>query len=180
MTSEPTGATVSVRKAGSSEKTNLGVTPLEITTHEILSNAKIDPASPAPFEFLIEKEGFLEQKVLMPVSYFATFRTNISYKMESTAVNRDIASIMVQHLFNSQKFAQKADFDRAHEEIDKALLLDKRFVKAMSMKGTFYYLQSRYRESMKWYEKALEVDPTYEESIKMISTIKTKIEEKKQ
>lgn len=40
------------------------------------------------------------------------------------------------------------------------------------MKGSIFYLQKNYDEALKWFEKALAADSSFEEAVKMINKIK--------
>ena len=61
---------------------------------------------------------------------------------------------------------------RAQIETDKALEVDPKFVRSLSMKGSLYYMQKNYNEAVAWFEKALAVDNSFEEAVKMIAKIK--------
>jgi tetratricopeptide (TPR) repeat protein len=163
----------------------VGNTPVRIKVSELVENLKVDPGSGEYFELLVEKKGFTTQKLLVPATRMGHFQTQVFARLEllgpeAKEENKtDLANKLIQHLFNSQQFAQKSDFERALAEIDQALGTDAKFSRALSMKGTIYFLQGNLPESLKWYEKAIEVDPGYADAIKMISKIHAKLKDQR-
>ena len=98
--------------------------------------------------------------------------TTVLAKLKPGAEEGRVANVLLQHLFNAQKLANDADFERAQIEIDKALELDPKFVRAMSLKGSILFLQKKYEESLSWFEKALTLEPQFSDAIKMSSQIR--------
>ncbi len=179
VTSEPSGASVFVKTSNGTDRVELGKTPLEMRTSELELKAKIDNNSGEYRELFVESEGFEAQKLFLPPARFTTLETKIFAKLEpSPPPKPELAEQMVQHLFNAQSFAQKADYEKAQLEIDSAIKISPKFARAYSMRGTIYYLQSNFLESLKWYEKALEVDPKNQDSMKMITVLREKIKAK--
>ncbi len=169
--SEPAAAEVFVSQAYSTEKKSLGKTPLEISYSEL--NQK-SGGSPKAGEFLvlsIEAKDFEPEKVLLPTAPFGATGSSVNIKLvASKDVNQ--AKNILDRLHNAQKFAQSAQFERAHIETDKVLEIDPKFPRALSMKGSIFYLQKNYDEALKWFEKALAADNSFEEAVKMINKIK--------
>lgn len=176
VTSEPSGASVFVRAPGGVDRVDLGKTPLEMRTSELQSKARVENNSGEYRELIVEHEGFETQTLLLPPARFTTIETKVFAKLTPAPPPRtDLGEQMVQHLFNAQKFAQAADFEKAQLEIDAALKVHPRFVRAMSMRGTIFYLQGNFLESLKWFEKALEVDPQYQDAVRMITVLREKL-----
>jgi tetratricopeptide (TPR) repeat protein len=169
--SEPTDAEVFVSQQYSTEKKSLGKTPLEISYAEL--NEK-SGGPPKAGEFLVlsfEAKDFEAEKILLPAAPFGATDSNVSVRMvASKDANR--AKNILDRLHNAQKFAQSSQFERAHIETDKVLEIDPNFLRALSMKGSIYYLQKQYEEALKWFEKALAADNSFEEAAKMISKIR--------
>lgn len=173
--SEPGDARVSIMQAGSRDAKEIGKTPVEITDKAISEIIKIDPNSGDYYELVIAKEGYEPEQLMVPAARFVPMTTYIDVKLRSGSSEMRLASQMVQLLLNAQKFAQKAEYERAQVELDKALEIDPKFARAMTMRGSIYYLQSRYQDALTWYEKALSVDSKTEEAVRMISEIKKRI-----
>lgn len=176
ITSDPSDAKVFLKKPGGTDKVQLGVTPLEIRTSEVQEKADIANNSNEYRELIVEKDGYGSQNLFLPPTRFTTLKTQIFAKLDKTP-DSEVAKgeLMVQHLFNAQKFAQKLDFEKAHLELDKALAISPDFVRAISMRATIFYLQGKFAESLVWYEKALKLEPEYEEAVKMISAVRGKL-----
>ena len=176
ITSDPSDAKVYLKKPGGTDKVELGVTPLEIRTSEVQEKADIANNSNEYRELIVVKDGYGSQNLFLPPTRFTTLKTQIFAKLDKTT-DSEIAKgeQMVQHLFNAQKFAHKSDFEKAHLELEKSLAISPDFVRAISMKATIYYLEGKYAESLVWYEKALQLEPEYEEAVKMISAVRSKL-----
>lgn len=176
ITSDPSDAKVYLKKPGGSDKVELGVTPLEIRTSEVQEKADIPNNSNEYRELIVVKDGYGSQNLFLPPTRFTTLKTQIFAKLDKTP-DSEIAKgeQMVQHLFNAQKFAQKLDYEKAHVELEKSLAISPDFVRAISMKATVYYLEGKFAESLVWYEKALQLEPEYEEALKMISAVRSKL-----
>lgn len=169
--SEPPEAEVYVSQQRSTEKKLIGKTPLEISYNELFEKAG---SSVAPGEFLniyVQAKNFETEKVLLPPNAFGNTSTMVQVKLQATneVIN---AGQILQRLHNAQKFAQSAQFERAHIEVDHALEIDPKFIRALSLKASIYYLEKKYDDSVKWYEKALAIDSSFDEAVKMISRIK--------
>lgn len=176
VTSEPSSAKIFIRAQGGVDRVELGQTPLEMRTSELQEKAKINSNSGEYRELIIEAEGFESQKLFLPPARFTTLETKIFAKLEpAKPAETAVGEQMVQHLFNAQQFAQASDFEKAQVELDSALKVHPKFVRALSMRGTVYYLQGNFLESLKWFEKALEVDPQYQDAVKMIAAIREKL-----
>lgn len=174
--SAPDKATVFIKKPGGVDRVELGKTPLEITTTEMRNKADMESNSNEYRELVVELEGYTPQVLMLPPARFTTLKTTVFAKLELAPPTQvEKSEQMVQHLFNAQSFAQKSDFDKAQRELDEALAISDRFVRAISMRGTIFYLQGNYLDSLKWFEKALELDPKYEEAVKMITVIRQKV-----
>lgn len=173
--SEPSDIEVFVSQQNSAQKKSLGKTPIEITYSD-LSEKISGTQNSGEFVYMsFESKDFDIEKVLLPSRPFGLTSTQIFVKLtplKDVSQARDI----LQKLHNAQKFAQAGQFDRALVDIDKVLEVDPNFIRALSLKGSVYYLQKNYDEALKWFEKALALDGSFEEAVKMIAKIK---EEKK-
>lgn len=169
--SDPTGAEAFIRQQNGTEKKPIGKTPIEIPFTELYQKAGGSASEGEYLVLTLENKDFETKEVLIPPHTFGNQTSLVQVKMQSSkdAVN---ASQILTRLHNAQKFAQSAQFERAHIETDKALEVDSQFVRAISLKGSIYYLQKNYSEALKWFEKALTIDPSFDEAVKMIAKIK--------
>ena len=170
--SDPEEAKVFVKVIGRTEPILLGQTPLDISTSQMEELTKVDPASGEVVELIVQKQDFKSERFMIPVSRFSTLRTMLLVKLNPGEDVVTIAGAMVQHLLNAQTFANAGEFERAHVEVDHALEYDDRFARALSMRASIYFLQGDYQESMKWYEKALKLDPGLDDAVKMLAHIR--------
>lgn len=124
--SEPTAAEVFVSQEYSTEKKSLGKTPLEISYSEL--NQK-SGGTPKAGEFLvlsIEAKDFESEKILLPAAPFGATGSNVNVKLVASK-DANQAKNILDRLHNAQKFAQSAQFERAHIETDKVLEIDPKF-----------------------------------------------------
>jgi len=173
--SEPSDIEVFAAQQNSSQKKSLGKTPIEISYTYLGDKVGGTPASGEFLNLSFESKDFDTKIVLLPSKPFGLTSTQVYVKLtplKDVSQARDI----LQKLHNAQKFAQAGQFERAFVDIDKVLEVDPSFIRALSLKGSVYYLQKNYDEALKWFEKALALDSSFDEAIKMIAKIR---EEKK-
>jgi len=169
---DPVDAEVFVRSFGSDEKKLIGKTPINMTLVELQNQTKVSPVSGEFFEIVIEKQGFQSERVLVPGARMGHIETIVMAKLKPGESEGRLAHKLLQHLFNAQKLANDREFERAQMELDKAFELDPTFVRGMSMRGSILFVQQKYDESLKWFQKALNADPQFEDAIKMIAQVK--------
>ncbi len=170
--SEPSEAEVYAKTTGREEKISLGKTPLEISQEELQKKAQVTSSSGDFFELIVEKKDFLPERMLVPASRMGAKETIILAKLKPGKEESQIAQKLLQNLFNAQKFANLREFTRAHEEVDKALAIDSEFTRGVSFKASIYFIQKEYTESLKWFEKALALDPNFDDANKMVVYLK--------
>ena len=170
--SEPADADVYIQAKDSESKTVIGKTPLTITEAELQEKAKVDPSASDYYVLTVEKKGYAPEKLLVPPTRLGHIETVVSAKLTESGNSSLITNKLLGHLFNAQKFANLAQFERAQSEIDKALEIEPKFARAMSLRGSIYFVQKNYNESLTWFEKALTAEPNFEEAVKMIAQIK--------
>lgn len=170
--SEPSESEVYVRAVGSEEKKTIGKTPLTTSYSEIREATKIDPASGEFFELVIEKDDFQAQRLLIPAARMGHVETIVLAKLKSSESEGKTVHRLLQHLFNAQKLANDREYERAQLELDKAFAIDAKFARGMSLRGSILFIQQKYEDSLKWFQKALDTDPQFEDAVKMISQIK--------
>lgn len=170
--SEPSDSEVYVRAAGSEEKKAIGKTPITMSFSELKDATKIDPASGEFFELVVEKKDFQTERMLIPAARMGHAETIVLAKLKSSEGEGTTVHRLLQYLFNAQKLANNREFERAQLELDKAFAIDANFTRGMSLRGSIFFVQQKYEESLKWFQKALDNDPQFEDAIKMISQIK--------
>lgn len=172
--SDPPEASVFARAPGTSEKFSLGRTPLKMNVKDFEKQTKVSPASGDFIEILFEKDGFRTETLLIPPTRLVTTETVIGIKMRSGPNESQIADKLLQYIDNAQKFTQNKEFERALIELDRALELSPKFVKALISKAHIFFLRGQYQDALSFYEKALLYEPRDEDSIRMISFIREK------
>lgn len=171
--SEPPESEVYVRAAGSEEKKSIGKTPLTLSFSEIKESTKVDPTSGEFFELFVEKKEFQPERLLIPAARMGHAETIVLAKLKSSESEGRTVHRLLQHLFNAQKLANDREFERAQLELDKAFAIDANFARGMSLRGSIFFVQQKYEESLKWFQKALDTDPQFDDAVKMISQIKS-------
>lgn len=169
--SNPSNAEVFVSQQNSTDKKSLGKTPLSLNYRDLTEKAG---GAPNSGEFLIlsfELKDHETEKLLFPAQPFGTTKTEVLVKM-TPSKDLSLAKDILTRLHNAQKFALNQQYERALIETDKVLEIDPTVIRALSMKGSIYYVQKNYAEAIKWFEKALAVDNTFDEAIRMINKIK--------
>lgn len=171
VVSDPPDAEVFVTSEGSAaEKKSLGKTPLEMPKEELAKNLPENAASGGFFTLVITKQGFKEQRFSLPASSsFGTTLTQLDVKLISGQDEIEIkaAEEAINKLFLAQRLALTQQFERAIIEVDQILTRYPKFARALSMKGSIFFAQKKFDESLKWYDEALKADPQMEETVKL-------------
>lgn len=173
--SDPIQTEVFVIDAKTGEKKSIGKTPLELPANSVKDAGGEVVESGAYFPLIFEKEGYVPQKLLVPATRFGTLVTAIDVKLkQGTGPKEDhVAKTILDRLFLAQSLARNREFERAQIELDKVLTDSPNFARALSMKGSIYFVQKNYSESLNWYQKALSADPQMEEAVKMTARIRS-------
>jgi tetratricopeptide (TPR) repeat protein len=171
---EPVGADVFVLTGKNGEKKSLGKTPLEMPQAALKQALGESVATGEFFTVGVEKAGFITEKYTVPASRFGTLVTELDVKLKSGDNPREAraASDLLNHLFLAQKLANAKEFERAQAELDRILTEFPDFPRALSMRGSIYFVQKNLAESAKWYEKATQADPQMEDAVKMLAKIR--------
>lgn len=172
--SEPLQADVFVLDSKTGDRKSLGKTPIEMPMLTFREVAGANINSGQYFTLLVEKQGFVSERLQIPASRFGTLVTalNVKLKQGNSAKEERAAREVLDHLFLAQKFAVSRQYERAQIELDRILADFPGFPRALSMRASIYYMQKNYTESLKWYEEALKVDPQMEDAILMSAKIR--------
>ncbi len=172
--SDPVQAEVFVENPKTGVKKSLGFTPLDVPMGQVKDAVGDSVGAGDFFTLILEKKGFISQQFKVPATRFGTLMTEVTapLKQGDDVQQAHLADDILDHLFTAQKFALAKEFERANTEIDHVLAVSPEFPRALSMRGSIYFVQKKYDESLKWYEQALKADPKMEEAVKMIARIK--------
>jgi tetratricopeptide (TPR) repeat protein len=170
--SDPSDATVYARLPGTQDTKSIGKTPLTMNIKTLEKELRISPATGDFVEFIFEKDGYQTETLLVPPTRMVTAETTLGVKLKSGPSQGQIVDSLLQYIDNAQKFTQNKEFERALIEIDRALQINSSFVRAITLKGSIYFLTAKYDQALVWFEKALLVDPKNQDSLKMISHIR--------
>lgn len=171
--SDPLQADVFFIDPKSGEKKALGKTPLEMKSSAVKEAVGDAVTSGEFFTVVVSAKGYVSEKFSIPTTRFGTLVTKLDAKLKPGTDEKEIrmAKEVLDHLFLAQKFAMAKEFDRAQIELDKVLNEFPDFGRALSMRASIYFVQQKYDESLKWYEKALKADPQLEDAVRMTAKI---------
>lgn len=158
----------------SGEKKVLGKTPLELPTSELRKIAGDDVFAGEFFTIQVEKQGFVPERFQIPSTRFGTLVTALDAKLKAGNGPKEerLAKNILNHLFLAQKMANTGQYERAQIELDKVLSEAPDFARALSMRGSIYFVQKNYTEALKWYEEALKADPQMEDAVQMAAKVR--------
>lgn len=170
---EPTATEVSASTNGEIFE-KLGTTPLTISDTELSAKLKLDPARSDLVLFRLNKKDFKTNLFYLSANRWGETEKVLKIKMIPGKDDHTLAKEIVQHFVNAQRFSDIRQFEQAHFQLDKVLEIMPDSSQAMIMKGALYFLQNQNEESLKWYEKAISIDPGLTEAIKMVEKLKAK------
>ena len=175
VNSTPNAAEVFLENTKTGEKKSLGKTPLSVPISSVRETAGGEFSDGEYFLISIEKSGFKDQRLSIPLPAMGSFITELDVKMKEGELSKNIQSAddIINHLFLAQKFALAKETERAQIELDSILSVAPNFTRAQSMRASIFYIQKKFEDSLKWYELVLKSDPKNEEAIKMIAKIRS-------
>lgn len=175
VSSEPDQAKVYLVDSETKEKKELGLTPVLKTAKEIKELMGGNISAGQTLNIYIEKDGYQDKEIWLPASAGGNLGTQINVTLQeglSSSEKMKTAGDIVDKLFLSQKYAKSQQFERALIEIDKVLETFPEFDRALTMKAAILYGQGSFKESLKWYENALEINPELQHAIDMSAKIR--------
>lgn len=170
--SEPSEAIVHFVVPDTNERKPIGVTPLEISSSQISDFTRYAPTQGAFLEFVVEKEGYQAQSMLVPYSRMFTRVTEVQIRLLVKEKLGKVYHNLVQHLVNAQSLIHRLELSRAEMEIQRALKIDADFVFTRLLLGNVYFLKGEYARSLREYERVLELEPNNQEALKLISRVR--------
>ncbi|MEO6458968.1 MAG: hypothetical protein ABIO95_00855 [Bdellovibrionota bacterium] len=171
VVSTPAQSDIFLEDAQTGDKKSIGQTPLEIPMSQVDDMINSEASNGEFVTLIIEKAGFLPQRLALPSAHFGTMVTSLDVKLKEGdgAKQIGVAEDILNRFFLAQKLTLNHEYDRAQAEIDKILATAPNFARAYSMRGSIYYVQNNMAESSKWYNLALQHDPQMEDAVKMIA-----------
>ena len=169
--STPPNAQVFIAQQSAKDRKLLGTTPLEISFKDLYEKAGSSPSNGEYLVLTLENTTLEPERVMLPPVTFGSSTMNVKVQL-SPKMDVKKAESILQRLHNAQKFAQAGQLERAQIETDKALEVDPAYVRSVSMKGSIFFMQKNYDEATKWFEKALAIDASFDQAVKMIARIK--------
>lgn len=175
VVSEPDQAEVFIVDASSKSEKKIGMTPLTKTRKDLAEQLKGQNQPGNLVNVVIKKDGFKTKDIWLPTSAGGHFPTSLNLKLTpstSKSAEMKTASEIMERVFLAQQYAKTKQLERALIEIDKVLEQFPKFDRAMTMKAAILYGQNNMKESLKWYENALEVNPELTSAIQMSGKIR--------
>ena len=172
--SDPPQADVFAKVEGKKDRVNLGQTPLEISETQLAEKLSLSPDSTQWIQLSFEKKEFTAREILVPSNRWGETQKVVKLTLTSSPEKTTLVNEMLSFFFNAKKFAESKQFDQAHTEIDKALAMDSKSVRALNMKAGIYFLEGKLDEAKKYYRDALTIDPSSSDAIKMLEKIQNK------
>jgi hypothetical protein len=161
--STPGDAEVFLSGDPSSPGRSLGKTPLALPITE---------AVVGEFGYLtVQKPGFERVTTVMTRGSVGAMRQALKFHLKPGDSRGTLASRLLVHVRNSQRFAEALQFSEAHREIDEALRLDPTFVFGKSFKAGLFFMEKKWPEASRLYREVLALEPSYEEAAKMLARI---------
>ena len=170
--SEPPEATLSYVVPDTNERKPLGPTPLTLDSRQLNEITRLSPNAGDMLELVFEKEGFATRSMLVPYNRALSLSTEVFVKLEEKKKDQVVYRQLVQHLVNAQDFINRNDLDRAEFEVQRALKLDADFSWSHLLRGHVFFLKRDYAQSLRAYERAVELDPVNQEARRMISRVR--------
>jgi tetratricopeptide (TPR) repeat protein len=172
--SEPLQADVFLQDPVSGNKKVIGKTPIEMSTSEVKALVGEEVMSGEYFTLIVEKQGYVSEKFLIPSTRFGVLVTALDVKMKAgnNPKEEKLAKDVLNRLFLAQKLAKTREYERAQIELDKILNEFPEFPRALSMRASIYFMQKNYAESQKWYEQAINADPQMEDAVQMLAKVR--------
>ncbi|MES2964469.1 MAG: tetratricopeptide repeat protein [Bdellovibrionota bacterium] len=160
-------AKVSVRAVGSTEKKEVGQTPLSITSDQLSGGRK----DHGPVFVELTKSGYQPQTIM--VTEYANIELDIHQDLVPITGMGDSRTIndAVNRLFEAQRLAKLNRLDEAITTLDAAEQLVPQLSATYEIRGGIRYLQKKYAESLDDYSKALQLDPKNSEAQRMQETL---------
>lgn len=178
VTTLPEKATVYILKPESGEKKKIGETPIDLKDKEL---KEMFGSFGKPGEFvsvIVEKPEFQTQNLWLPLGASGVIASEINLQLKKDDKKSEeikTAKQILDKMFLAQNFARTKQFERALIEIDKILQNIPELARALTMKASIYYAMGDFKESLNWYEKAINVEPELTSAVDMAANVRKRL-----
>jgi len=175
VTSTPEQAEVFIVDAENKTEKKIGMTPLTKEKKDLIEQLGDQAQAGNLVNVVVRKDGYRSKEIWLPVAAGGHIPTALNLSLESSTSKSDemkTASDIMDKVFLAQQFAKTKQLERAIIEIDKVLEAFPTFDRAMTMKAAILYAQQNMKESLKWYESALDVNPELKSAVEMSGRIR--------
>jgi len=151
------------------------MTPLTKEKKELVEQLGEQAQAGALINVVVKKDGYRSKEIWLPTSASGHIPTALNLTLEtSTSKSEEMrtAGDIMDKVFLAQQFANTKQLERALIEIDKVLESFPKFDRAMTMKAAILFAQKNMKESLKWYESALDVNPELKSAVEMSGRIR--------
>lgn len=165
--SQPEGADVYVSVNGQTSK-KIGVTPLNIQENQI-------SAGNEPFQLSIMKDGFVTEHILSPATLFSR-NTNVQIKLRETnnskqSLNDEILQKVSSQVAYAQSLIRSKDYESAERTLLGIVPQFPNVATFHELLGNVYYLKKDLQRAHSSYKKALDLNPSNTDTVRMIQRI---------
>lgn len=165
--SQPEAADVYVLVNGQTAK-KVGVTPLMIQENQINSGNEA-------FQLSIIKDGFQTEHILAPATSFArTSNVQVTLKEMSgskTSINDEVLQKVSSQVAYTQSLIRSRDYDGAERTLLTILPQFPNVATFHELLGNVYYLKKDLQRAHTSYKKALDLNPSNTDTVRMIQRI---------
>ena len=167
--SQPDGADIYVSVNGQSAK-KIGVTPLTIQENQINSGNE-------PFQLSVAKDGFLSENILAPATIFSR-NSNVQVKLKEQSNSKQSATDEILQKLSSQvaytqSQIRSKDYVGAERTILNVLPQFPNVATFHELLGNVYYLKKDLQRAHYSYKKALNLNPSNTDTVRMIQKIES-------
>lgn len=165
--SQPEAADIYVSVNGQTAR-KVGVTPLSIQENQINSGNE-------SFQISIIKDGFQTEHILAPATSFAR-NSNVQVKLKENSgskqsLNDEILQKVSSQVAYTQSLVRSRDYDGAERTILNVLPQFPNVATFHELLGNVYYLKKDLQRAHSAYKKALDLNPSNTDTVRMIQKI---------
>jgi tetratricopeptide (TPR) repeat protein len=173
VVTEPEQAEIFIVDSEGQEK-SVGLSPLMKKKKEM--KMYFEENSPGELvNVLVKKDGYKSKNIFLPLNAGGNLGTQLNLTLSKGVSSEEelkTAEQLIEQVFKAQQYARADQLERALIEIDKALEKFPNFERAMTMKAAILYGQGQFKESLKWYENAIDENPELKSAVEMAGKIR--------
>ncbi|MEO0336041.1 MAG: tetratricopeptide repeat protein, partial [Pseudomonadota bacterium] len=129
-------------------------------------------------ELQFRKVGYKTKSLWVPVTSAGGLRSNLKITLEEDkegVANFESVSEILDQMFLAQKFARLKQYERALIEIDRIIKKYPDFARALTLKGSIYFANGDFKNSLLAYEKALQANPKFDHALEMVTKVRKQL-----